>query len=213
MRPLPAVCLGLLLLTAACGAPSGDDDATPAPGAPTTDAPTPSRVDPLALVGLWSLDDVEPGAALRLDVASLTIIRDCGVVSGDWRADDAGLFVASTFAGSAACAGPGGSGLQVPWLHDVVGFRRRGETLLLVDAHGEPVVALEPAEATEPPPDVAPELVTPPTITAETRAALRPSAPLPAALTRTRRAGLDGDELVRLDVDANELGRLRRSGG
>lgn len=193
MPPLAKTSLALLvaLLAAACGTPPGDDGA--AGDGAERPAPTTPATEPLALVGLWAVDDVdEPGAVLRLDSPGLTLIRDCGVISGDWRASADGLFVAATFGGSDACAEQDGAGLGVDWLEAAVAFRIRDDVPVLVDAEGRPLVALRPADAPDPPADVGSEMVAPPEVGDQTRAALRPAAALPASLTAAEAATLAG---------------------
>ncbi len=170
-----------LLALAGCGAGTAG---APAPEPEqTSSASGPAPGDPVALVGLWEVTGAkgeEAGAILRLADSSLSIWRDCGVLSGGWRADPAGLFLGSVGSWSGSCdLAPDP---QPAWLTRVGGFRVAGDELLLLDADGATVARLVPGRRPAHRDDIADSESAPPVVTDELRAALRTVAPLPAGL-------------------------------
>ncbi|HEX5542133.1 MAG TPA: hypothetical protein VFX60_11335 [Micromonospora sp.] len=196
------VAVGALL--GGCGEPVGSE-----PGAggsqalgPTTAAP--AQVDPLALIGSWTVAEVDEGAGdiLRLagpDTAGLLLFARCGVLTGEWRADENGLFVAgvpaSTIADDVKGCEPGPQPTPV-WLRRAAAFRVERDSRVLLDDQGGPVARLLPGAKPTPRPNLLPSWTEPPVITDEVRRAFAPAAALPAALTAVSRDALLGRWVV-----------------
>jgi hypothetical protein len=176
-----------ILVTACASATTAQPGGTGHPGTSGLASTVLTPGDPLRLVGLWQLDapGQPAGSALRLG-DDLTIWSRCGYLSGDWRADAAGLFVGLAFGGSAGCVG-GMQGDPTPtWLTRVVSFKADASGAQLLDSTGAVVATLRPGGHPTPGPDIATELAQQPAVTDSLRARLRPVAPLPAGLVAAR---------------------------
>ncbi|MDG4830511.1 META domain-containing protein [Solwaraspora sp. WMMD1047] len=174
---MTAVLVSLLLAGCAGSADDGSATATP------SDAPGAADAEPVALIGLWAVEEAaqeEAGAVLRVAPTELSLWRDCGNLSGSWRADTGGLFVAAVY---------GASGCELAeeptpaWLREATSFRTAGEDRLLLNVQGDVLARLAPGGKPEPAPDILPEQAEPPVVTDEVRRAFAPPAPLPADLT------------------------------
>jgi hypothetical protein len=141
----------------------------------------------MRLVGLWQLDapGQPAGSVLRLG-EDLSIWSSCGYLSGDWRADPAGLFAGLVAGGSAGCV-DGTQGDPTPkWLTQVVSFKADAGGAELLDASGAVVAMLRPGGYPTPGPDIAAELAQQPPLTDALRARMRVAVPLPAGLVAAR---------------------------
>lgn len=179
---LSGLIVGSLLLTA-CAEQGGD-------GTAALDGPVlpehVTEVDPVALIGAWEVAETgetgEPGDhSIRLALGQLRVWRECGTVTGTWRAETSGLFVADTSGGSAGCTSAGEPAAP-GWLDRASYFQLEGETPVLLDAQGELTARLLPGAELAPEPDLAASEVEPPEVTDEVREALAPAAPLPPEL-------------------------------
>jgi hypothetical protein len=139
--------------------------------------------DPLRLVGLWQVDapGQPAGSVLRLG-DDLSIWSRCGYLSGDWRADPAGLFVGLAAGGSPGCVDGTLNDPTPRWLTRVVSFKTDTAGAQLLDAGGAVVARLRPGGHPTPGPDIAAELAQQPPLTDALRARLRSAEPLPAGL-------------------------------
>ena len=73
-------------------------------------------------MNLWRVAGAEGEAAdtwLRLDAQEFQLWRDCGMITGSWKAS-AGLFLAAAWGAMGDCAN--GSMPDVPWLERASGF-------------------------------------------------------------------------------------------
>src|SRR5437764_12127190 len=149
MRRTP-VAVAALLTALAAGCASTSTVADPSQQNPTV---TSTRAaDPARLVGAWHLTAPdEPRTAIltigdRLE-GSILLFRPCGMLSGSWRANRHGMFVATIDGGDGACYGVDTANHQDPaprWLPDVVGFRADGTDELLLDRSGRTIARLRP---------------------------------------------------------------------
>ncbi len=181
------------LLVAACGTVSmiGPGD-TGAPRGPAGVEPT-RPLDPLALVGLWQLDEAtgeEPGAVLRLAADGMSLWRGCGVLSGGWRANLEGLFVGHIDGRSGTCPAESEAGPE--WLRRAAGYRIEGAAGVLLDGRGETVARLLPGGRPMVGPDIAKSEAEPPVVIDRLRKAFAPAAPVPAGLRPADPAELVG---------------------
>jgi hypothetical protein len=150
----------------------------------------------MALVGLWRLDasGEEQDAVLRIG-DRLSLWRKCGMVSGEWRADQHGGFLGDTTGYSGDCAAGSSGPLEAPaWLRSAVAYRAEGADRTLIDAAGKVVATLRPGAQLRANPNVAADLSQPPGAEelARVKARLKPAVPLPAgqeAATPTTIAG------------------------
>jgi hypothetical protein len=95
------------------------------------------------LVNLWRVSGAaEEGTAtwLRLDRTEFHLWRDCGVISGDWRAS-ADLFLASVVGADGTCL-PVGTIPAVPWLESATGRRATDDGWVLTGADGTTLATL-----------------------------------------------------------------------
>lgn len=173
-----AVLVSMVLAGCAGQSEDGSESENPA----TSDPGAPGSADPVTLIGSWLIEEAaqeESGAVLRIAANDISLWRECGTLSGAWRADTGGLFVADIY---------GGTGCEVTdeptpgWLQEAVGFRAAGDDRLLVDAQGDTVARLLPGGKPEAGPDTAPEQAEPPVVDDEVRRAFAPTADLPAGL-------------------------------
>nr|MDT0663238.1 META domain-containing protein [Micromonospora sp. DSM 115978] len=166
------------LLLAGCAGQAGSDSRPTNP----SEGPGSADADPVALIGSWTVDGAaqeDAGAVLRIAPTDLSLWRDCGSLTGSWRADTGGLFVAALNSASGCTV----SGEPTPiWLRDASSFRTAGEDRLLLNAQGDVVARLLPGGKPDPAPDSLPEQAEPPVVTEEVRRAFAPAAPLPAGL-------------------------------
>lgn len=140
-RVLTATLLAVVL--AACDGSSGNTVRV---------QPTP---DPAELVGSWFIaaDGEEPHAILTLG-DGLFLLRKCGTLDGNWRANKHAMFVGEFYGGSGGCF----KAQQSPfpqWMVKVTGFRRDGNNELLVTSRGTTVATLTPGAQASPDPDIA----------------------------------------------------------
>lgn len=177
------------LLAAGCAA----EDPAEQPSGPESAGEVVTETDPVGLIGSWTLTglaDQSGDTAIRLALGDVRVWRDCGVLSGTWRANEYGQFVAYIGGYSGDC---GSAPVTTPeWLSRATSYDVDGEARLLLDAQGQPVARLEPGAAPAPGSDMAPELAAPPEVTDEVRRALAPAAPLPAGLTPADASTLTG---------------------
>jgi hypothetical protein len=184
MRRYTVTLVAAGLLLAGCAA---QDAAEPPPIA----APAEASTDPVDLVGSWTLAELADQSAdsvIQLGLHEVRVWRDCGILSGTWRANEYGQFVAY-LAGSTCGTAPATS---PDWLSRATSYEVDGDARLLLDAQGQVVARLLPGAEPTPAPDMAPELAEPPEVTDEVRQALAPAAPLPAGLTPAGTATLTG---------------------
>jgi hypothetical protein len=95
------------------------------------------------LVNLWRVSgaaEESTAAWLRLDQTEFHLWRDCGVISGDWRAS-ADLFLASVVGADGTCF-PVGTLPAVPWLESATGRRATADGWVLTDADGTTLATL-----------------------------------------------------------------------
>jgi hypothetical protein len=171
------------VVVAACAATSTVADPTqpkPRSGAATMG-------DPARLVGAWHLTAPgEPSTAVltigdRVD-GGILLFRPCGMLSGSWRANRHGMFVAAIDGGDGACYGDRAAVPNDPaprWLPEVVGFRRDRTDELLLDAAGHVVARLRPGAHPTVGPNASQQFVAPPVVTEAMRRAWAEPAPLP----------------------------------
>lgn len=151
-----------------------------------------AAADPVALIGLWTVTGAsgEPqGSVLRIASEGMSLWRDCGTLTGAWRADTAGLFLANVD-GSAGCSA--GEPFTPEWLRDATAYQVAGEERVLLDSQGEPVARLLPGGKPKPNPNLAPSEAEPPVVTEEARQILARPAELPAGLDAPDRGALVG---------------------
>ncbi|MBC7591439.1 MAG: hypothetical protein H7226_10405, partial [Salinibacterium sp.] len=143
----------------------------------------PENSSAVDLVNLWRVTGAEGEAVdtwLRLDAGEFQLWRECGMISGSWRATDS-LMLASVFGASGSCAT--GDIPTVDWLEAVAGYTPTDGGWTLVDAAGSPLASLTIDGAPDPI-DTAAEFYTqPPEVTDETRAYFAAADALPASLT------------------------------
>lgn len=167
-------------LLAGCTSPTPPAPAPTSPSAAPSDAEDPRS---FGLVDLWRVTDAAGESAdtwLRLGAGEFQLWRECGMITGSWRATDE-LFVASVFAATSACA----TSSRLPavdWLDSVAGYRAADGGWELTDARGAALARLTIDGAPPTDPDVAEFYTQPPVITAATRAALAAAGPLPTTL-------------------------------
>jgi len=164
-----------------------------------------AAADPAALVGMWTVNGrtgQSRPVRLRLDWMQLVLVHDCGTMSGQWRADPRGMFVADAQAaefGSESCWKQARRGDLTPdWLAAVTAFRIVSGRPVLLDARGRVVVRLTARPFSE-------LQDRPPGNLDGSRAAFRRAnptpAPLPAGLVPATPASLVGRWLsVRTDL-------------
>jgi hypothetical protein len=181
--------MAVVLLAAACAEQdaegSGQDGGQPGGGA-AADA------DPVDLIGSWRLAQPtqEGDSVVQLDLGEVRVWRDCGILSGTWRANAYGQFVAYIAGHSGDC---GTADIPIAeWLSRTTSFAVDGDARLLLDAQGEATVRLLPGAEPTPGPNLAPSEAEPPVVTDEIRRALAPAAPLPAQLDPVQPAALTG---------------------
>ncbi|MFU8849378.1 hypothetical protein ACNAW0_00040 [Micromonospora sp. SL1-18] len=194
-----AVAVGTLLV--GCGERVGSGPAAPGSQAIASTAVGTPQVDPIALIGSWTLADVDDATGDILRLASgtddgLLLFGRCGVQMGTWRADVNGLFVAditgNTVSENARGCGSGAEVVADPWLRRAAAFRVEGDSRVLLDGQGVRVARLLPGARPTPGPNLLPEMAEPPKVTDEVRRALAPATALPEALTPARRDTLLG---------------------
>lgn len=182
------------LLTTGCAGEETPQRAEPgAPGPIGGSAGTGAgEADPVALIGLWSVagaNGEEKEAVLRIAPDGISLWRECGTLTGSWRADTAGLFVADVY-GSTGC--PSSDPATPGWLRDAAAYQTVGEERVLLDGRGEPVARLLPGGKPEPNPNLDPSEAEPPVVTEEARRFLARAAALPAGLNAPDRGALVG---------------------
>jgi hypothetical protein len=191
------VLLAVSLLVAGCAAgPHGE----PAPVAPSTPTPptatsqsTADESPALGLVGLWRVSGARGEADptwLRLDAEQFQLWRECGMITGSWRAGEA-AFLASVDGASGSCADSRGLP-AVPWLDAAMAYERSGERWQLIDRDGALVAVLAIDGAPDPIPTAARFYAEPPEIDDRVREAFRQVPALPASLDPASAASLVG---------------------
>jgi hypothetical protein len=202
---LAAVLACVPLLTGCAGTPGGQPADPPRnPDAPPVAGPGAGGTSAArGLVNLWRVVGAEGEAAdtwLRLDAQEFQLWRDCGMITGSWKASSQ-LFLAAAWGSMGDCAN--GSRPKVPWLEGVSGFVADSGGYNLVDASGRTVAALTIDGAPEPIPTAA-EFFKPPRITPEVTKAFRTPSPLPAGVTPVTADALLGTWLpVAYEVKTN----------
>lgn len=143
----------------------------------------PGASSPIDLVNLWRVTDADGEAVdtwLRLDAGDFQLWRECGIISGSWRATDS-LMLASVSGSSGSCANE--TLPSINWLESVTSFAPATQGWQLLDAAGSPVATLTIDGAPEPIATAADFYAEAPEITAETRAFFAEAAPLSSTLT------------------------------
>ncbi|MER7460299.1 hypothetical protein [Micromonospora sp. NPDC126480] len=188
--------LAVLLLTACGGDPV---PVAPAPADPPEPTGTASAVrqEPTGLVGMWTVtgDGVAADTVLRLGDDGPLVFQGCEMLTGDWRADQSGLFLADVHGASMTDdrgCGPSGRTRTPDWLARASAFRADGDSRLLLDADGAELARLRPGARPRGGPDVYPPWLEPPVVTEETRRRLAPVPPLPAGLVAPDQVALTG---------------------
>ncbi|BCY08173.1 META domain-containing protein [Actinoplanes sp. L3-i22] len=187
MKSLIAVALSAAILAGCAGqAPAAAPGASDRAAAPGVSEPAAATValDPVALVGLWQLsaDGAPKNVVLRIGgPGDLELFQPCAVLTGDWRADETGLFAGrlDSRSGPPLCDGPD-LGATVA---RAAGYRIDGAERVLVDDRGATVARLLPGAVPVTRPDLAADVTGVPRVTDEIRQRLRAAAPLPAGLT------------------------------
>lgn len=133
------------------------------------------HVDPLALVGSWIVAGTEQ--RVQLDPSGFELVDGCRTLTGSWRADPGGRFVAVVDS-VMPCPDGSGTDLATPgWPAAARGFAVEDVDRVLRDTAGAELVRLQPAAASgaglidpgRPP-------------TEQERVAAGPAAPLPAGV-------------------------------
>ncbi|MBX0300890.1 META domain-containing protein [Cryobacterium sp. 1639] len=182
---LALLCAAALLLTGCASDPAGSSP----PVGPGSTAESTS----IGLVNVWRVSgvaDEEPHTWLRFDAHEFQLWRDCGPISGSWRATDT-LFLAYVNSATDECV-PGASLPELPWLESVTGYRPAGDGWDLTGADGAVLASLTIDGTPDPIPTVIDSLTEPPPITAEVRAALARPAAAPADATPATAEDLAG---------------------
>ncbi|TFC05618.1 META domain-containing protein [Cryobacterium adonitolivorans] len=173
--PMVVMLCGLALTLSGCAG---------APGAPPVGPGTTADSTSIGLVNLWRVSGVaeeEADTWLRLDVPHFEVLRDCGMIMGEWRATDT-LFLASVNGASGAC-GANGTIPEVAWLESVTGYQPTDAGWELVDAVGTVVASLTVDGEPDPIPSAVDSFTEPPPITDAVRAALRRPVAVPDGST------------------------------
>lgn len=173
------LCALLLVASAvACGTQVSTGAVAPAP---TT---TPDG-NPSGLVATWTVSspDADKGDIViigdKVD-GGLELFRDCGLMSGQWRANGDGLFVASEDGGDGSCF----NGHADPWPRwmDAVGFSFDGNDAVLLSEAGAVLARLTPGGHPTTGPSDSEEFASPPAVTDDMRADFAAPASLPAGV-------------------------------
>jgi heat shock protein HslJ len=141
------------------------------------------HANPLQLVGTWRViaSGGHPAPMASLGSLGLVVWTSCGWMSGDWNADQQGLFVGILSGGLPACASSYAN-LNPPWLA-ATGYEGAGRDELLLGADGRVLAHLVPSTV---PPSYAKDMSTDylhPVLTPQLRKVLlQVSRPLPAGL-------------------------------
>ncbi|SIN28859.1 hypothetical protein [Micromonospora cremea] len=186
------IVLGALL--AGCGDGGGSQAPTP-DRSRDSGAVDSSRVEPVGLIGNWTVTAPDPDSSgiLRLapvDQGGLSWFGTCGTAMGTWRADTNGLFLAGVPKNPAS--GERRCRLAPDWLRQATSFRFEGEIPVLLDDQGREVARLLPGAKPTPGPHVVPSLAEPPMVTPEVRQAFTPAVGLPPHLKPASRDDLRG---------------------
>jgi len=163
-----ALALLLLLLGSGCDESSDGDG-------PRTEVAMEASV----LVDRWFVEapTAEPGTMLVLGRRA-AVFLPCGVLSGEWRAADGGLFVADVRGGSQDCFRTGDA-RELPWLHGATAFRTEGEQVLLLAEDGSTTARLRPGAQPTTGPDHSAEYAEMPSPHPEQLRVMSEPAPLP----------------------------------
>jgi hypothetical protein len=122
-----------------------------------------SRADLTGLVDLWRVSGVaaeDVDTWLRLDETEFQLWRDCGVITGGWRAS-ADLFLATVVGATGECF-PVGTIPTAPWLESVTGQHATDEGWVLTGADGTTIATLTIDGAPDPHLDAARSFAVPP---------------------------------------------------
>jgi hypothetical protein len=184
--------VGLLAAAGLLVAGCATEDPAERPSTPEDPGDAVIGTDPVGLVGSWTLAELADGSSdsvIQLALPEVRVWHDCGILSGGWRANEYGQFVAYIAGYSGDC---GGAAVTTPdWLSRATSYGVDGEARVLLDAQDQVVARLLPGATPTPGPDMVPELAEPPVVTDEVRSALAPAAPLPDDL-----APADADTLT-----------------
>ncbi|MDQ1685927.1 MAG: hypothetical protein QOC82_2664 [Frankiaceae bacterium] len=187
-RPIRFAVIAVLLagLMASCSA------GTPArhPVARTTPSSAAAGHTAERLVGFWRVMSgrlIAPGELPEVvrfggSPDDFADFRNCGVVTGQWRATEGGALVASVPFKTKYCSGAGQYG-SPPWIDFTWGYRFSGSHLLLLNNEGDVQAYLQPAEPPTGGKGATAALLSPPTPTAALDATLSTPAPLPNGMT------------------------------
>jgi hypothetical protein len=143
----------------------------------------PGASDPAQLVSTWTVvtPPSDAGANLlignRVD-AGLGLFLSCGLMSGEWRANAHGMFIASEDGGDGDCF----SNQSDPWPRwlDATAFRSDGVgDLLLLDPSGAILARLQPGGHPTTGPNDSGEFASPPVVSPTMRDSFKEPEPLP----------------------------------
>lgn len=134
--------LAVALVGGATGCASSDaSDASPS--ATPSAAPTFVVAAPAELVGTWRVTaQGEPASTAVQFGADITMLRDCGVLKGNWRATPEGAFAGRLHERSESCGGPppnviGVADAETPlWMTTAASLGREAGGLVLLDRSG-----------------------------------------------------------------------------
>jgi len=171
MTRVPRLALALLLAVFAAACTSEPDD---------VEVPMRSGTAASVLIDRWFVDapSAAPGTMLVLG-GRAAIFLECGVLSGEWRAADGGLFVADVRGGSPACWRTEGA-RDLPWLRRAAAFRSEGEEVVLLAPDGTTTARLRPGAEPTAGPDHSEQYAAQPAPSAEQLRRMREPAALPA---------------------------------
>src|SRR5204862_86281 len=113
----------------------------------------------------------------------VVLFARCGQMSGAWRANTAGRFVAELDGFDSACATKSAAGMRTPvWLRSAVAFRADGHGFVLLDGHATIVARLVPGRNPSVGPNASPDFGIP-ALTPALRTSFAVPARLPSGVT------------------------------
>lgn len=189
MKRLALTIAALLLcapLMAGCapGSPGSAGDLPRNPDAPPVAGPGAGGASPaLGLVNLWRVAGAEGEPAdtwLRLDSQEFQLWRDCGMITGSWKAGQ-GHFLAAAWGAMGDCAI--GTMPEVPWLDRASRYVAAAGGYNMVDSGGHVVATLTIDGAPQPIATAAEFFAKAPQITPDVKKAFRSPSKLAAGLT------------------------------
>jgi hypothetical protein len=131
-----------LVAFAATGCGSSEASSTSTPATPSA-APTFVAAAPAELVGTWRVAaaDEAPTTAVQFG-SDITLLRDCGIFKGNWRATAEGAVAARLSERSESCGGPPANVIGVAdavtpvWMTSAASLGREAGGLVLLDRSG-----------------------------------------------------------------------------